>query len=136
MTKLVLDLNFWLSVFIPRKNLLLLDAIENHNLEICSCIQLRKDLEATFYHKDIYKRKLFPPFNSHLEFHDAITENHSVQQRGGLIHDYKDKLIYDLYVQSHAQILVTNDSDFNVLKKFKRPEIIIMSTAEFWKVFS
>ena len=50
---------------------------------------------------------------------------------GWLIQDYKDKIIYDLCIQSHSKILVNDDSEFNVLKKFKRPEIIMMSTTEF-----
>ncbi|GDX52185.1 hypothetical protein LBMAG27_12320 [Bacteroidota bacterium] len=135
MNRVVLDLNFWLSVFISKKNSLLLDTIEKHDLEIFSCEEFRKDLESVFYHKDIFKRKLFPPFDSYLEFHAVVSETIAIQYRGGLIHDYKDKLIYDLCIQSRTRILVTNDSDFDVLKKFKRPEIIIMSTAEFWKVF-
>lgn len=135
MNKVVLDLNFWLSVFIAKKNSLLLNTIEKHELEIYSCNELRKDLESVFFHKDIYKRKLFPPFDLYLEFHDVVSETVPVQHRDGLIHDYKDKIIYDLCIQSHSKIIVTNDSDFDVLKKFKHPEIIIMSTAEFWKVF-
>ena len=135
MTEIVFDINFWLSVFISKKNSLLIDTIEKNELEIFSCSELRKDLSSVFYNREIFKRKLFPPFDVYLEFHDNITTLISVEHRGGLIHDYKDKIIYDLCIQSHSKILVTNDSDFDVLKKFKRPEIIIMSTAEFWKVF-
>jgi len=83
-----------------------------------------------------YKRKLFPPFNEYIQFHKQVTTQIDVEPRTGFIHDYKDNFIYDLCIQSKTKYLVTNDSDFDILKTYRSPAIIVLTVAEFWKLFS
>lgn len=133
-TRIVYDSNFWFSIFHKNRVQKFLAVAEHYDLVIFSCEEQLKELLKVFHSPDL-KGKIIPPFESHLEFIQEVSFRIEIDRRSAIIQDYKDNYVYDLCVQSHSQILVTNDSHFDILKTLKRPPILVITVAEFWKLF-
>ena len=118
-TRIVFDTNFWIALFISGKQPEFAKRQISHYIVALSSDQLIKEMTSVFHEHHIFKRKLFPPFDEYIQFHKKVTTWIDVEPRSGFIHDYKDNFIYDLCIQSRAQYLVTNDSDFDILKTYR-----------------
>ncbi|HYV95080.1 MAG TPA: putative toxin-antitoxin system toxin component, PIN family [Chitinophagales bacterium] len=134
-TRIVFDSNFWFSIFHKNRAQKFLIVVAGNDLSIFSCEEQVKELLKVFNAPDL-KGKIIPPFESHVEFIREVSTLIDIDRRSAIIKDYKDNYVYDLCVQSHSGILVTNDSHFDILKTLKRPPILIITVAEFWKLFS
>jgi putative PIN family toxin of toxin-antitoxin system len=131
----VFDTNFWIQVFISKRNVALFDAIYTNEFDVITCDVQEKELKSALYSRSIYKRKLFPPFEDYIKIYKEYSTTIEIRYRGGLIHDYKDTYIWNLCTQGKAELLVTNDADFNILKTFKKPPIKVITAAQFWSYY-
>jgi putative PIN family toxin of toxin-antitoxin system len=129
--KFVLDTNIWIGVFHKNRVDKLIDSIIVKDYILISCKEQHKEFLHILYYYERIQKLLKEDYNSYIDLISAITDTHETNKRFALINDYKDNYLVDLAWQTKS-ILVTEDKDFKLLKKLKRPKIDILNRTEFY----
>lgn len=109
MEVIVLDTNIWISYLLSRKYHVLTAKIIDNNLDIVTCNNLIKEIG------DVLKREKFRMLISKKDISEAINIHIKlcriveVQLKSDFLTDKKDNYLIDLYLASHATMLVTGD---------------------------
>ena len=128
----VLDCNIWVSIFYRNKLEKVLRAVYSSGSDIISSEEQLKEF-ADIHTKHDKIAKMIP-----IKTEDCImliqeaSDIFNPSQRFVLIEDYKDNYLVDLAHQSKS-ILVSNDKDFDLLRKLKQPKVKVLNIKEFYQ---
>ena len=127
----VLDCNVWVSIFHRNKLEKALTKVYMGDHTIISCTeQLKEFADIHTKHEKIARMIPIETSQCLLLINEACTMFRP-QKRFALIKDYKDNYLVDLSHQSDS-IFVSNDKDFDILRKLKRPKVKIMTIKEIY----
>ena len=136
--KFVLDNNIWISYFVTKNELRLLQIIEKHELVIFSCDELVHEL------KDVLSRTHIQKYDINvleaIRVHKRLTVKFKLSYpiKNYIPQDENDDYLIALALQTSSGFITSGDSHIldeknNLEKKFKK--LKILSKAEFEKKF-
>lgn len=127
----VLDCNVWVSIFYRNKLAKVLSAVYANGNTIVSCEEQLKEF-ADIHTKYEKIAKMIPlKTKDCLQLIEEASDIFYPSKRFALIEDYKDNYLVDLAHQSNST-LVSNDKDFEPLRKLKRPHVKVLTIKEFY----
>ena len=131
-TKFVLDVSCWVSIFYRDKHLSLIQSIEEGFIDIYTSQEnISEFADIHTKHKRI--AELLPLHTSiYVETMEEMCKLYIPQKRYALLPDYKDNYLIDLSHQTRS-ILVTDDKHFKVARKLKSPEVVIIGIKTFYE---
>jgi putative PIN family toxin of toxin-antitoxin system len=133
--RVVFDTNFWLQVFISKKNLALFDAIYTNELDVISCTEQEQELRNVLKRKAIGGKKLFPPLEDYVNLYKEHSDFIEAKPSRALIRNYRDTYLWNLCAEARTELLVTNDTDFNILRTLSKPPFQVINSAIFWSFY-
>ena len=126
-----MDCNVWVSIFYRNKLEKVLSVLYTEGNTIISCKeQLKEFADIHTKHDKIAKMVPVPTEDCLLLIRESC-EIFNPSKRFALIQDYKDNYLVDLAHQSKS-ILVSNDKDFDMLRKLKHPKVRVITIKEFY----
>ena len=127
----VLDCNVWVSIFYRNKLEKVLSAIYAEGNTLISCQEQLKEFADIHTKYDKIARMIPVPTQDCITLIQEASEIFHPSKRFALIKDYKDNYLVDLAHQS-SSVLVSNDKDFDPLRKLKQPKVIVLTIKEFY----
>jgi uncharacterized protein len=109
MEVILLDTNIWISYLLSHKYHILTAKIIDNNLDIVTCSNLINEIS------DVLKRDKFCMLVSKKDIREAINIHIKlcrvveIKLKTDFLTDKKDNYLIDLYIASHATMLVTGD---------------------------
>jgi len=133
MNRFVFDTSCWISFFYRGRFERILLALIAADIRVFACAEQLSEF-ADVHTKHPKVAQMLP--DRAKVYLSAIREtsyNIDVRKRYVLTPDYKDNYLVDLAHQSTAS-LVSNDRDFDILKRFRSPEINVLTIREFYMI--
>ena len=137
--KFVLDNNIWISYFLTKTELRLLEIIEKHELVVFSCNELVQELHDVLSRDHLKKYDINIP--EAVRFHKRLTVKFKISYpiKDYIPKDKNDNYLIALALQTTSGFITSGDSHIldeknNLEKKFKK--LKILSKAEFEARFS
>jgi putative PIN family toxin of toxin-antitoxin system len=127
----VLDCNVWVSIFYRNKLEKVLNAIYAKGSNIVSCQEQFKEFADIHTKHDKISGMIPLKTEECILLMSEACELYHPAKRFTLIEDYKDNYLVDLAHQSKS-ILVSNDKDFDQLRKLKQPKVKVLSIKDFY----
>jgi len=127
-TKIILDVNIWISIFLRRRSDEFLEISINHNIDFFSDENLRNELIDVISRKKFSKAFSVEDIIDAIEFFDNLTFFFSTEKKFIGSPDVKDDYLFDLANQSQTKTIVTGDKK---LLDFKTGNISVISLSEF-----
>ena len=129
----VLDCNVWVSIFYRNKlEKVLRNVYSNGDSIISSPEQLKEFADIHTKHNRVAKMIPLKTGDCIMLIEEA-SYIFNPSKRFALIEDYKDNYLVDLAHQSKS-ILVSNDKDFDLLRKLKQPKVKVITLREFYSL--
>ena len=132
MIKLVLDTNVLVSALSSRSVYhWLITALFNEKFEVYITDDILLEYQEILQRK--YSATTANNFIAALQLLQTVHFTH-IYYRWQLLQDADDNKFADCAIAANADYLVTNDSDFNILKRINFPKISVVAIQEFEKI--
>ncbi|WP_114749893.1 putative toxin-antitoxin system toxin component, PIN family [Pleomorphovibrio marinus] len=129
--KIILDTNIWVSYIVGRKLDAIAKLIFDHNLIVFSCTELEEELGDVLA-RDKFKNLLYSEPGHYLDFVQNLTTSITISGNYQGCPDAKDNFLFDLAIQSQAELVVTGDK---LLLDFEVQNIKVISFKDFRELF-
>jgi len=126
-TKLILDVNIWVSFAIGKQMRKVYDLVLQNDVEILVCSQLLEEFKLTLQKPKL--QKYITPERSQLAFEliEQTATFITLKSNIRLVRDVKDDYLLVLAKDGIADFLITGDNDLLVLKQFENTKILTFS---------
>ncbi|MGC4128061.1 MAG: putative toxin-antitoxin system toxin component, PIN family [Bergeyella sp.] len=126
-TKIILDVNIWVSYFITGRFSELSAIILNKNIQVHTCKEMIDELQDVLSRKK-FEHRLNLPVDFYVNLHKELTLFSKIKICFSGSPDRNDDYLFDLAIQTESKILVTGDKK---LLNFETKEVEMISLSEF-----
>lgn len=132
-TKIILDVNIWISIFLKNKTGHFLDLFSKNKIELVANAKMREELWDVINRRKFEKSFSAQNIRDGMKVFDIVTTIYStgITYKGSP--DPKDDYLFDLAQQSGTEILVTGDKK---LLAFKTGKVEVISMNDFENRFN
>jgi len=128
-SKVILDTNIWVSLFITRRLSKLELLVYQNDLQLLTCHKLIDEMARIVKHDKI-KRYLDEPFEVYIDAHFDLTTFVSIESRFESSPDPNDNYLFDLALQVEADYLVTGDKKLLAMESIENVQVISLRKFE------
>jgi len=122
-SKVILDTNIWVSLFVTRRLLELELLVYENDLQLFTCHQLMDEVVVVIKHDEL-KQYLGEPFEAYIDAHLDLTTFVLIEDHFEDSPTPNDSFLFDLALQTEANYLVTGDKKLLAMEKVENVQII------------